>query len=60
MAYGLASQKSALNICFFALKTCSDRRYFGLDFISHAEGNDAGDAQERRKEMKKREGRMKE
>jgi hypothetical protein len=43
MAYGLAFQNSAPNMRFFASRTCSALQTFGLDFISHAEGNDAGD-----------------
>ena len=37
MAFALAFQNSVLNMRFYALKTCSDKGYFELDFISHAE-----------------------
>ncbi len=37
MAYGLASQNSVLNMLMLPRRTCSDRRYPELDFISHPE-----------------------
>ena len=43
MAYGLAFQNFAANMRSFASRTCSALQPFGLDFIAHAEGNDAGD-----------------
>ena len=44
MAYGLAFQNSAANMLILPHKTCSDRRIFGLDFISHPEGFNAAAA----------------
>ncbi len=38
MAYALASQNSVLNMLMFASRTCSDRRFYSLDFISNPEG----------------------
>ena len=35
--YGMAFQNSAFNISFLGVRTCSDRGYFELDFISHTE-----------------------
>ena len=35
--YGMAFQNVALNMLILADKTCSDKGYFELDFISHTE-----------------------
>ena len=37
MASALAFQNLALNMLMLRHRTCSDRGYFGLDFISFAE-----------------------
>jgi hypothetical protein len=38
MAYGLASQNSACQHANVKDRTCNDRGFYSLDFISHPEG----------------------
>jgi len=42
--YGLVAFQNYPQHALFLLQTCSDKEEIGLDFISHTEGKDAGDA----------------